>query len=526
MHAHPRDRSPGAAAAGAGPDQHLHPPQPAPRLRAPAVRRGGRTRRRAVGARAVPRRVARIATSWRRAAFWPETSRRCSANSSGVRGAARCGGRRLPPRVSGGPIVLHGIPAATGRELSWILEETGGGLRTVQRRLWDACRGAVGRAGARPLPRRPFRSGTRDWLRAAYGIDTDAWIHPPLIRFLAGYLDQGLAHWPMPERNRGIHGCFLELYRTPLAAQCGAWARTLPRLVADDHDAGRNALDSIAHSLAELGVVEDECEDYLSAELLALRGWAGIVRQIEERPDRVPGARPHGDAARIPRGAPAVRTRGARARGATDAAFDGPLSDLRPWLREPAARLDAADSDRARVAALSRGAAVRPRCVDRGTVDRSRTSRSSRPNCTSSTDCASAGSCIRRSSARFVIACTTRSSVTRHEPSGGRRRSRRSSASTSGRNRSVAIWRKSTPDCETFSTAGFFNVAMYHQGVTDAHPRPLCPVAIRPDHYVAEIEPDGRSLRGDVRAACNGAPPGSSATTCIWAAGCRSAAPC
>jgi hypothetical protein len=50
------------------------------------------------------------------------------------------------------------------------------------------------------------------------------------------------------------------------------------------------------------------------------------------------------------------------------------------------------------------------------------------------------------------------------------------------------------PACETFSTAGFFNVAMYHQGPTDAHPRPLCPVAIRPDHYVAEIESDGERL--------------------------------
>jgi uncharacterized protein YbcC (UPF0753/DUF2309 family) len=44
------------------------------------------------------------------------------------------------------------------------------------------------------------------------------------------------------------------------------------------------------------------------------------------------------------------------------------------------------------------------------------------------------------------------------------------------------------PACETLSTAGFFNVAMYHEGVTDAHPRPLCPPVIRPDHYVAEIE--------------------------------------
>jgi uncharacterized protein YbcC (UPF0753/DUF2309 family) len=42
--------------------------------------------------------------------------------------------------------------------------------------------------------------------------------------------------------------------------------------------------------------------------------------------------------------------------------------------------------------------------------------------------------------------------------------------------------------------------------VSDAHPRPLCPVAIRPDHYVAEIEPDadrlvGRSRRFQRRAA-------------------------
>ena len=44
----------------------------------------------------------------------------------------------------------------------------------------------------------------------------------------------------------------------------------------------------MVHSLATLGVTEDEYEPYLGAELLALRGWAGIVRQIEERPDRVP----------------------------------------------------------------------------------------------------------------------------------------------------------------------------------------------------------------------------------------------
>jgi uncharacterized protein YbcC (UPF0753/DUF2309 family) len=55
------------------------------------------------------------------------------------------------------------------------------------------------------------------------------------------------------------------------------------------------------------------------------------------------------------------------------------------------------------------------------------------------------------------------------------------------------------PSCETLSTAGFFNVPMYHQGVSDAHPRPLAPVAIRPDHFVPEIDPERERLSGRSR---------------------------
>src|SRR5947208_11787106 len=55
------------------------------------------------------------------------------------------------------------------------------------------------------------------------------------------------------------------------------------------------------------------------------------------------------------------------------------------------------------------------------------------------------------------------------------------------------------PACETLSTVGFFNVAMYHQGATDAHPRPLCPVVIRPQHYVAEMDFGSDRLAGRSR---------------------------
>ena len=42
------------------------------------------------------------------------------------------------------------------------------------------------------------------------------------------------------------------------------------------------------------------------------------------------------------------------------------------------------------------------------------------------------------------------------------------------------------PDCETFGIAGFFGVAMYYRGTTDAHFKPLCPVNIKPKHYIVE----------------------------------------
>ena len=42
------------------------------------------------------------------------------------------------------------------------------------------------------------------------------------------------------------------------------------------------------------------------------------------------------------------------------------------------------------------------------------------------------------------------------------------------------------PTVETFGAAGFYGVAMYYRGAADAHFVPLCPVVIRPQHWVTE----------------------------------------
>src|SRR5688572_10914452 len=416
-------------------------------------------------------------------------------------------------------IVLHGIPPATGRELAWILEETEalsrfrtdvpakaraaltsvieagerpGEERRAVRRLWSACLEAVERTAGPVAASEANIVRHRDWLVTVGGPDTDAWIHPPLIRFLAGYLDQGLAHWSMPDRSRGIHGCFLELYRSSLATQCGPWAHILPRLIADDRAAYRDALGSIAHSLEQLGVADAERADYLAAELLALRGWAGIVRQIEERPDRVPAR----DITVTLRGYLAVRLlleRAALDEAARQLAFSGPASRLRPWLRD-------------KVAAPSA-----PTAVERAW-----------PLFHIAQLVGLDESIVKQWTARHV---TELESELREIDGVRRRQLLHQAFERAIRHRLYdamvqhppqemtdspvyqAIFcidereesfrrhlEEVEPDCEMFGAPGFFNVAMYHQSVTDAHARPLCPVAIRTEHYVAEIEPEGHRL--------------------------------
>lgn len=417
-------------------------------------------------------------------------------------------------------VVLHGIPFATSRELSWILAETStltrfrddlsaharsafaalrdgtvrantDEARAVQR-LWDACLAAVGRAApAAPAPGPPpIRHA--EFVNAVYGIDPDAWIDPSLIRFVAGYLDQGLAHWTMPNRARGLHGCFVDLYRTPLAAQCGPWARTLPRLASDDYVTGRSALDSIEHSLDALGVAPEEWTDFLRAEMLALRGWAGIIRQIEERPDRVPAR----DLTVTLRGYVAVRLlceRAALDEALRQIGIEGPLSELRSRVcRHVPEPPPPTATERAwplfHIAQLSG--------LDASIVERWNAGHVAAIE----EELRALDDVCRRSILHQAFERTIRhrlyDALARHTPHA-------SDAAPAFQaifcldEREESFRRhleEVEPGIETFSTAGFFNIAMYHQGATDAHPRPLCPVAIRPTHFVEETELDSDNL--------------------------------
>jgi uncharacterized protein YbcC (UPF0753/DUF2309 family) len=424
-------------------------------------------------------------------------------------------------------VVLHGIPDASGRELSWILDETSaltrfrtdvpararaesdalGDFQNVEgtgeerqsvRHLWDACLEAVARAGDAPTKARSMSVRHGDLLKEAWGLDTDAWIHPPLIRFIAGYLDQGLAHWSMPGRNRGIHGCFLDLYDTSLAARCGPWAHALPQLVAEDNRANRSALASVEHSLNQLGVRQEEHGAYLTATLLPLRGWAGMVRQIEERPDRVPARELQADLTEFL----AIRLLFERAAvdwAARSLSFEGRLPEFRAFLQASApAAAASTNTERAwplfhvaQLCGLDASIVSQWTPGDIGQLE---------------VELQMLDGLRRRRILHQAFERTIRyrfyDALMQHTPEEQGAASFQAVFCLDEREESFRRHLEEVePACETFGTPGFFSVAMYHQGASDAHPRPLCPVAIHPDHYVEEVEQDVDSLASRARRA-------------------------
>lgn len=115
----------------------------------------------------------------------------------------------------------------------------------------------------------------------------DEIIHPWLIRLCAVFLDQGTAYWPMPHRERG----FYESVRTLLGQRGGIFPRYLIGLNEEfrrQEYFSFSAADAVLDYLHTQYFKEDEWEDVLQAELLALPGWAGLMRRLEESPGLAP----------------------------------------------------------------------------------------------------------------------------------------------------------------------------------------------------------------------------------------------
>ena len=351
--------------------------------------------------------------------------------------------------------------------------------------LWRVCRTEVQAVESLARPA-PDSSRHRDLLFVVTGEDSDTIVNDLLIRFSAAFLDQGMARWSLPIREAGFFKAFCSLYRASNGSP--DWRRLgLPAELARLEDNGVSPLESIAESLHLLGVEETEWEEFIAATMLALRGWAGMIRQMELRADRVRVPAPAGSVTEFL----AVRLILKRLVLAEIAkrrfGDEVPLNRLRDTLRSRLEKRDTLDVDQ-------RAFIVFQIAQVRGWSPPALLRMSKQVWSLLVSEIEAFSELERRRvfhrayERKFRMQTLDALTLHARRPA-GRVRSPKCQAVFCIDEREESMRRhleEIAPQTETFGAAGFFNVAIYYRGAGDAHFVPLCPIVIRPQHWLVE----------------------------------------
>jgi len=365
--------------------------------------------------------------------------------------------------------------------------------------LWRVCLDGVAQLPNAELSKEPS-SHHRDLLVRATRFDPDLWVHDLLIRYCASFLDQGVSHWPLPDRSRGLFRSFLQLY-SRRGGPPDKWLTGLRGEATRLLDRNVEPLESVRESLALLGVPENEWEEYISATLLALRGWGGILREVETRGDRVAHPVPPGTLVEFV----AIRLLLDRL-AATHAAeigigYKGPLASLRDELRTRLPSTVPITSAQ-RAFPIFQLAQVLGWAPDE-------LHRLSRTEWVSLVGEIEGFSGIERRRV-FHLAYEQRfrnrtlDAIGQHTPyrwpQGNRPRFQIITCLDEREESFRRHLEEVAPEVETFGAAGFFGVAMYYRGAADAHFVPLCPIVLTPGHWVEEQAADAAVHRQRAKA--------------------------
>ncbi|MEI7686139.1 MAG: DUF2309 domain-containing protein [Planctomycetota bacterium] len=351
--------------------------------------------------------------------------------------------------------------------------------------LWTVCQKGVKSIHA-PLRLDINGMRPRTLLLDATEVDSDLLVNELLVRFCAAYTDQGFADAALPDRNLGFFKSFCKLYRRRFGPP-NRWLRGLEAELGRLDDGNVDPLESIHESLKLLGIGVDEWDEFFPATLLALRGWASMIRQMEVRPDRVYVSAPVGTlteflAVRL------ILERYALAHVAREnLAYAGPLADLREVARShitksktpsiaqrtylvfqlaqlmgwtPSTLNNLSDAQWSHlVAEIEAFGSVQRRCIFHKAFERRLRTRA--------LDAISIHSATKRTNAatpkfQAVFCIDTREEALRRH------------------------LEEVCPDVKTYGAPGFFGVAMYYRGIADAQYQALCPIVVRPQHWVTE----------------------------------------
>ncbi len=159
--------------------------------------------------------------------------------------------------------------------------------------LWQTVLAALGLSGARPGEQGasdasrgpvdvalPAMRTVSDWVDSLAGTTIVEQVDNRLIKWLAAFVDEGLAGWEMPGRHGGFYAAWRDLAQLDQSHRFEGireFQQKISELPSEPEDA-------IASSLRRLGVPEEQRSDYLARQLSQLPGWTRYVRWLETNP--------------------------------------------------------------------------------------------------------------------------------------------------------------------------------------------------------------------------------------------------
>ena len=106
-------------------------------------------------------------------------------------------------------------------------------------------------------------------------------INDQMIRWCAAFLDEGLAGWPMPSRERGFYEAWRKLAERDLSFRFMGIKNSRQRI----RQLSSDPADSVIWILRTMGIPEEHWTGYLTLPLAALPGWASMVKWRQAHPD-------------------------------------------------------------------------------------------------------------------------------------------------------------------------------------------------------------------------------------------------
>lgn len=357
------------------------------------------------------------------------------------------------------------------------------------RSLWRAClqRATETQAtdSASPSASAPSRF-PRDLLIAVCDEDPNDLVHPALIPLCAAFLDRGQAQLRMPLRGQGFYAAWCHIETTGYVLR-SAWERQLGTRIR--RTGGIDAESAVLALLNELGVRDDEIDDFIEHALLQLPGWAGMFARLEGSTQQIG----------LTSEQPLVRLIDFLAvRLSLDVlayldiaqhhGFHGTLGDLIPYLQSlPQLSLQAGNPEYARAWPLFNVAQLAG-LPGEEIVAASRDDLSTLQDVAAQLDPATRQRIFHEAYERHYRDNILRAlDIRQREPH--LPRSPRFSLVCCIDDRMESFRRhveENYPDVTTFGAAGFFNLAIAFQGLDDPATFPLCPVVVQPQHRIVE----------------------------------------